>query len=79
MIYSHPTRTVLAALAELAKLDEPTRHGNPLEVSRNRVCVEIRAIPDPDHTQEVRGSGPLAPTIISPGENHCVTKSTEEV
>jgi hypothetical protein len=55
--YLHPTRT------ELVALGERTREETPLEVSGNRVCDEISAIPDPDHTQEVRGSSPLAPTI----------------
>src|ERR1051326_7680495 len=58
----HPTRTELVALGELDRLGERARHGIPLEVGGNRVWSENLAIPDPDHTQEVRGSSPLAPT-----------------
>jgi hypothetical protein len=61
---SHPTRTEFVALGELGTLDERTRTGNLLAVSRNRNCAENSAIPDLDHTQEVRGSSPLAPTIL---------------
>jgi hypothetical protein len=61
----HPTCTELVLLGELDTLGERTRDGNSLEVNGNRVCVEIGAIPDPDHTQEVTGSRPVAPTISS--------------
>ena len=54
----------LSHLAHLIHLVERRREGILLEVSGNCVCVEISAIPDPDHTQEVRGSSPLAPTIL---------------
>jgi len=63
MEYSHPTLTEFVALGELDALSERMREGNLLEVGGNRDCVGISAIPDPDHTQEVTGSSPLAPTI----------------
>jgi hypothetical protein len=61
--YLHPTRTALVLPDELGILVKATRDGDPLEVNGFRVCSENFQKPNPDHTQEVRGSSPLAPTI----------------
>jgi hypothetical protein len=55
------------AVCKAFELFQATRELDSLKVNEIRGRVEIRAIPDPDHTQEITSSCPVAPSL-PPGE-----------